>query len=512
MLISTICILSGCSKDKNVSSTQNDDFGNNNTENKNDKSQILKYGVDADATGLDPHIVPASASVRIFRQMYDTLIDVDENMNFIPRLADSWIQPDDVTYEFTLKEGVKFHNGRELKAEDVKYSFERILDPNTGAIGQSYYNCIESIEVLDDYTIKFTLSEPFAPFMGNLTSLYGAIVAKEVVEENGDLMQVACGTGPFKLSEWVPDNKIILVKNEDYFIKGEPTLDSIEYYVMSDESSRIAALRTGKVHMIKLPATSIPLVEGNPDIDIMSYQSNDYSYLGFNLDLDKFKDVRVRQAISYAINREEIIDLVYDGEAVVSGLVPEAMGRWSIDYKNENLYNQNIEKAKQLMVEAGYPDGFTTKMSVGLYSDIRSIGEVLKNQLEKIGIIAEIENLESGQYVDAWTNRTHEMMVGRNGAGTDPNRSVAFFFSTTGSANVWGYSNEEVDKLCQEGVITIDETRREEIYKEAQNIILNDCPNIFMTSQMEYYFVRKGVKNFNPTTFNAEKFNNIVIE
>ncbi|MDF2949541.1 MAG: extracellular solute-binding protein family 5 [Sedimentibacter sp.] len=475
-------------------------------------AQVLKYGTDAEPVGLDPHTVSSTSSIRIFRQIYNTLIDVDDEMNFVPELAESWEQPDELTYIFKLREGVKFHNGREMTAEDVKFSFERVLNPETAAIGKSYYDSISAIEVADNYTIKFILKEPFAPFMTNLTSLYGAIVPKEVIEENSNLMQVACGTGPFMLKEWIPDNKVILEKNSDYFVEGKPTLDKIEYYVMTDESARVAALRTGNVDVIKLPASSIPLIEGNKDINILEYQSNDYSYVGFNLDLDKFKELKVRQAISLAINREEIIDLVYDGNAKVTGFVPAAMGRWAIDFESEELYKQNIEKAKQLMAEAGYPNGFETTIAVGLLDDINSTGEVLQKQLEQIGIKATIQNLESGQYVDAWKNRTHEMMVGRNGAGTDPNRAVAFFFSSKGSANVWGYSNPEVDALCNQGKVTVDETERETIYKEAQKLIVNDVPNLFIASPMEYYFVRNNVEGFVPTTFDAENFNSVTIK
>jgi len=475
-------------------------------------SQVLKYGTDSEPAGLDPHTISAAASIRIFRQIYNTLIDVDDNMNFIPELAESWEQPDDVTYIFKLKQGVKFHNGREMTAEDVKYSFERVLNPDTAAIGKSYYDSIKSIEVVDNYTVKFNLSQPFAPFMTNLTSLYGAIVPKEVVEEKGNLMQAACGTGPFMLKEWIPDNRIVLEKNPDYFIAGEPKLDSIEFYVMTDEASRIAALRTGNVQLIKLGAQSIPLVKDNKDITVKSYQSNDYSYLGFNLTNDKFKDVRVRQAISYAINRQEILDTVYEGEATISGFVTPAMKRWAIDYASEDLYQQNIEKAKKLLAEAGYPNGFETVITVGLYDDIKKTGEMLQKQLEAIGIKATIQNLETSQYVDAWKNKTHEMMAGRNGAGTDPNRSVAFFFSTKGSANVWGYSNPEVDKFCDLGKITTNEAEREKVYKEAQKLILQDCPNIFMVSPMEYYFVRNELQGFEPKTFNVEDFTKVYIQ
>ena len=503
-------LLVGCGGKQSASKPE----GGDSQTGKADKpavEQILKYGTDSEPAGLDPHTISAAASITIFRHIYDSLIELDEDMNFVPRLAESWEQPDDVTHIFKLREGVKFHNGREMVADDVKYSFERVLNPETAAIGKSYYDCIKTIEVLNDYEVKFVLKEPFAPFMSNLTSLYGAIVPKEVVEEYGDLMNEACGTGPFKLKEWIPDNRIVLEKNEDYFREGKPTLDGIEFYVMTDQASRLAALRTGNIHMAKLPASSIPLVKDNPDIQVMDYQSNDYSYLGFNLDLEKFQDKRVRQAISYAINRQDIIDTVYDGEAQITGFVPPAMGKWAIDYASEDLYQQNIEKAKKLLADAGYPDGFETTIGVGLYDDIRDTGEVLQKQLEAIGIKAEIQNLESGQYIDAWSNRTHEMLAGRNGAGTDPNRAVGFFFSTNGSANVWGYSNPEVDKLVELGKATVDEKEREKVYKEAQQLVLDDCPNLFLVSPMEYFFVRKEVSNFEPSTFYTD-YLNIVIE
>ena len=480
-------LLVGCGGKQSASKPE----GGDSQTGKADKpavEQILKYGTDSEPAGLDPHTISAAASITIFRHIYDSLIELDEDMNFVPRLAESWEQPD-----------------------DVKYSFERVLNPETAAIGKSYYDCIKTIEVLNDYEVKFVLKEPFAPFMSNLTSLYGAIVPKEVVEEYGDLMNEACGTGPFKLKEWIPDNRIVLEKNEDYFREGKPTLDGIEFYVMTDQASRLAALRTGNIHMAKLPASSIPLVKDNPDIQVMDYQSNDYSYLGFNLDLEKFQDKRVRQAISYAINRQDIIDTVYDGEAQITGFVPPAMGKWAIDYASEDLYQQNIEKAKKLLADAGYPDGFETTIGVGLYDDIRDTGEVLQKQLEAIGIKAEIQNLESGQYIDAWSNRTHEMLAGRNGAGTDPNRAVGFFFSTNGSANVWGYSNPEVDKLVELGKATVDEKEREKVYKEAQQLVLDDCPNLFLVSPMEYFFVRKEVSNFEPSTFYTD-YLNIVIE
>lgn len=475
------------------------------------KEQILQYATDGEPAGLDPHKVPAAASIRIYGKIYNSLVDMDENGEFQPELSESWKQPDDVTYIFKLKQGVKFHNGREMTADDVKYSFERILNPDTAAVGRSYFSKVQSVEAVDKYTVKFSLSDPYAPFMAYMTSVYASIVPKEVVEEKGNLMQTACGTGPFMLKEWIPDNHVTLVKNPSYFMDGQPKLDGIVFHIMPDESSRLAALRTGKVHITKLSPQSIPLVKDNKDINIISYQSNEYSYLGFNMTIEPFNNKKVRQAISLAVNRPEIAQTIYGGNAVVSGPVPPSLKKWSIDVESTEMYQYNIEKAKQLLAEAGYPNGFETVITAGLYDDIRDTAQLLQKQLEAIGIKATIQNLESGQYVDAWKNKNHQMMAGRNGSGSDPDRALGFFFSTKGSANVWGYSNPEFDALTEEAKITVDETKRLELYKKAQEILIDDSPNLFIISPMDYYFTRTELKGFNPDTFNTEDFENVVI-
>ena len=186
------------------------------------EGKVLNYGTDTWPAGFDPHTISALAAARVFNQVYETLITFNEDMTFGGVLAESWETPDDVTYIFHLRQGVKFHNGREMTSADVVYSFERVLGKteygDIGALGSSasYYGGIASIEAPDDYTVKFTLAEPNAAFMANMTYSYGAIVCREVVEANGGSLSsidTMCGTGPFKYSESVVDNHITLVKN-----------------------------------------------------------------------------------------------------------------------------------------------------------------------------------------------------------------------------------------------------------------------------------------------------------
>ena len=485
--------------------------------------QVLKYGTDTWPAGFDPHTISAIAATRVFNQVYETLIDFNPDMTFKGVLAESWENPDDVTYVFHLRQGVKFHNGREMTADDVVYSFQRVLGQtdygDIGALGSSasYYGGIASIEATDDYTVTMTLSEPNAAFMANLTSSYGAIVCKEVVEANdGSLSAIdtMCGTGPFMYKDSVVDNYITLVKNPDYWEEGAPKLDGITYYLLADESARLAALRTGDINLCSLSALNLSEVEGDESIKVLSYQSNNYTYLGFNLSSEALQDVRVRQAMSMAVDRDAIIDYVYNGEATVSTFVAPAMGHWVWDAPAESpLYTQDIDAAKALMEEAGYSDSnrLTIKMAAGLLDSIRDTAVILQQQLKEIYIDVEITNLESGEYVDVWGKMNtpeagYDAMCGQNGSGTDPNRAVSFFFSTTGGANVWGYSNAQVDELCAQGVATTNGAEREAAYIEAQKIVIDESPNLFFASPMEYFFVGAGVEGFEPFAANANNF------
>lgn len=477
-------------------------------------AKVLKYGTDAEPVGFDPHTISAVASIRMMSQMYNQLVDVDENLQVIPELALSWDQPDDMTYIFHLRQGVKFHNGREMKAEDVVYSFQRILSPDLGALGNSgnYYNMIDKVEALDDYTVKFVLKAINAPFLTNLSSSYGSIVCKEVVEANsGDIKRADAGTGPYTLGEWIPDNRVVLNANKDFYLEGQPAFDSIEYYVMVDMAARIAALRTGQVDLILGDAASVPLVSGDANIQVLSFQTLSYETLCLNLTLDVFKDVRVRQAISLAVNREEILDLVYDGQAAISGFAPASMGHWAVDVTTHPMYQQDIEKAKALMAEAGYPNGFEVTLTTGLLATLRDLATVLQQQLAVIGIKVDVQNVENAQYIDQWNTRNYQMMVCQNGGGTDPSRAVAFFFATSGKANIAGYSNARVDELCNLAAGTTDVAAREAYYKEAINIILDECPNVTFASPMAYFFARKELTGFAPNALNSNDFSKAAI-
>jgi peptide/nickel transport system substrate-binding protein len=480
---------------------------------------ILRYGTDSEPTGFDPHTNSEEASLRVINQLYEPLVGLKSDMTFYGRLAESWEIPNPTTYVFHLRKNVKFHSGRAMTADDVVYSFDRILGKtsagNIGALGSkaSYYGGVSSVTAVDSNTVKFTLKKPNAAFLSNLTSEYGAIVDKDVLAKNKDLSRVDGGTGPFALGQWLPDNYVKLTKFKDYWDTNRVKLDGITYFLIGDEAARLAALRTGQIDIAGLSATSVPEAQKESSLQVISYQTNNYVAVGCNLSTAPLQDKNVRQAMSYAIDRQGIINVVFGGKAVVSSMMPPAMGHWASDVSSQDLYKTNVSKAKQLMEAAGYNANhrLTLKVAAGLMDSLRQTAVVLQQQLADIYIDLKITNLESAEYVDIWGKMStpkagFDLMVVNDGSGLDPNRAISFFFGTGASANVFGFSNKQVDELCAEGIATTDEKKRAQVYSEAEKICIDDCTKICIASPMNYFVTSKKMSGFTPSAADSSNF------
>ena len=481
------------------------------------EGNVLRYGMETEPAGFDPHTCSSHASIRVMSQVYNQLVDLDENLVVIPEIAKTWEVSEDLkTYTFHLADNVTFHSGRKMTAADVKYSFERILDPALGALGNSasYAGDVETIEIPDDYTVVMKLKNANVTFLSNVSSIYCSIVDKDVVEANGgNLLQADGGTGPYVLGEYVPDNHVFVNAYADHFDEAfKASFDAIEFYTMTDANSRLNALRAGTIDLIVADTAMLDLVKPEDPIQQISYQTRDYFALFMNCTRAPFDDARVRQAVNYALNREEIIDFAFNGQAAVSGFVPASMGHWAVDVTEKDYYTQNIEKAKALLAEAGYPDGFETVITVGLNDGIRDIGMVAQQQLEAIGIKADVQNEENATYIDKWKAHDIDIMVCQNGAGSDPNRGVAFFFSTTGSANIQNYSNARVDELCVLGAAEADVDKREALYKEAINIILDECATATVACPKAYFLATPALKGYAPNASSTSNFAGVTLE
>jgi ABC-type transport system substrate-binding protein len=462
------------------------------------KGGELVVGKDQEAPGLDPAKNPASAAIRIFDFTYSRLTRLDPQMRPQPDLATSWeISPDGKTYTFHLRQGVKFHNGRELTATDVKYTYERIINPATASIAKSFFDPIDHVDATDPYTVTIVLKAAYTPFLVNTAATWAGIVAKEIVDANGgDINKVDAGSGPYKLQEWTPDTQTVLVRNPDYYVPGQPTLDKITFLIMPDESARLAALRTGNIQFTVLTAAGFDTIKGDAAVKAVEAPTLSYFYLGMNVAKPPFDKPQVRQAISYAVDRNEIISSVFRGHARVTGPVPSAMADWAVDTSQFDTYTSNLDKAKQLMADAGVSNVKTTMSAMSSLPAQVDAAQVIRSQLLKIGIDAEVTPLETGVYVDTWRKKAMELMVGGNGSGTNPDRAVCFFFCTDGSANVWNYSNPKVDSDGTEARSATDPKQAKTLYEDAQKIIVNDAPNLFLANQNQFLAYSPKLANF----------------
>jgi peptide/nickel transport system substrate-binding protein len=466
---------------------------------------ILKVGLQADPTSLDPHKQSLTALFHITEHIYNTLIQVDAGFAPKPELAEKWdISPDGKTYTFTLRKGVKWHNGRAFVAADVKYSYERIMDKATASPNASLFAPVEKIEAPNESTVVITIKSPDASFLTNLSGAPTVIVPKEEVEKNGDLTKVAVGTGPFKFKEYVPNTRIVLERNPDYWESGKPYLDGMELTPISDDTQRTTAVRTGTVDFIEYaPLKDIDQLKKDTSLTIAGDQNTNIRFLAINTKKPPFDNVKVRQAVSLAINRDAILGpAVYGAGTATKVLFPP--GYWAtLEEKPDPV---DINRAKALLAEAGVAPGTkVTILSWQAYSFLSNAALVVQEQLKQIGIEATVDLQENAAFLQNYTDVKFDLSVSGTSAYVDPN-DIFFRNFTTGQRFALGYSNPEVDKLVAAGVATTDREQRKKIYQDLQKLLLQDLPwvNLYIANQFEA--MKTYVKGYThiPTGTNIE--------
>ncbi len=455
---------------------------------------VLKVGMQADPTALDPHKQTLTAIWHVVEHIYSRLVKVQPDLSIAPELAESWtISDDGLVYTFKLRPGVTFHNGRPLVAADVKYSFERMTAPDSPA--RSDLASMESVEAPDDTTVVLTLKSRDASVLSNLAGQSAIIIPKEVVEEHGDLSQVAVGSGPFVFKEYVPNTHVILEKNPSYFEEGLPYLDGLELIIASDDTARTTAVVTGTVDMIEYaPLRDIELLEKDPSIVLPGNSNTNIRMIGFNLKREPFSNVKVRQAIAKAIDREAVLGPAVFGHGTPT-VVPFPPDFWAT--LKADIPAPDIEGAKALLAEAGYPDGFkTTITSWAQYSFLSNAAVVVQEQLKQIGIEAELNLVENATMIaDVHQNFNYDIAVTGTSAYVDPHE-IMILFKTGESGNFVGYSNPQVDQLIDQGVAETDQEKRAEIYRQIQQILLDELPWVCLFIANQYEAMKSYVKGY----------------
>ncbi len=459
--------------------------------------KTLRIGIDVDPINLDPAQMSHMEAHRFVALIYPTLLKYDAQLRLVPHLATSFEILDDRTYEFTLRDDVMFHHGRLMVADDVKFSIERILDPEVPSPEAFELEPIEEVVVVDDHTVRIITKEPFAPILHGLTFGLG-IHAPESVEEFGDLRFFGSGTGPFRLVEYIPDSIVILERFDDYFGPA-PLLDRVEYHIIPDAPARTTALRAGDIDVARYDdAKAVAPLRRDANLTVDYVGAPRILHYHLNHRRAPFDDARVRLAMSCAIDREAIAQLVFLGDALPSGPIPPSMTDWALPTDEMPCYTRDLDRARELLAEAGYPDGFASTMvgTTRFPVDIE-VGQVMKEQLAEVGIEMEIEQVEWGDLLDLWITRfDFDTLLITSFTGRDPDANFGRRFESTSTRNAVGYDNPEVDDLIARSRTTIDFDTRWEIFRDLQLIITEESAKIFVVEYPYYEVYRDEVVNW----------------
>lgn len=423
---------------------------------------------------MDPHIQATVATFRVTTQMFDRLVQLDHNMQYVPKLAESWEVENETTTIFHLRKGVKFHNGEEMTAEDVKYSLERCIASD----GVNYnYLIIDRIEIVDDYTVKIITKEPFNALLSRLTLDAASIVSKKAAESGEDFNAHPVGTGPFKFVSWDIGGDVVLEAFEDYY-GGAPQIKRLIFRTIPEAVNRTIGLETGEIGLAyDLDPTDMETVRNNENLQLLDSAGTSVWYLGSNCNNPILSDVRVRQAIAYAVNKEDFISITFGGSAAMAhnSMLYEGVFGYAPDTVT---YDTNVEKAKELLAEAGYADGFSTTLWCIDTQRFMTGAVVIQDQLKKIGIDVEVKSMDNATFTQGVSAGEHDLFLAEKVA-IDPDSMLRSMYHTealglSGNRSFW--TSPEMDELLDRASTTIDQAESEELYREIQQILAEEVP------------------------------------
>jgi peptide/nickel transport system substrate-binding protein len=432
---------------------------------------IVVIAMALDISSLDPYAQNTTQTNALAHCIYDTLTFTDPATGDVSlELATSYEQVSDLEWIFNIREGIKFHNGAELTASDVKFSIERAMESKGMA---SKLGMIGHLEIIDDYAIKFVLKYPCVTLLNSLSFVCSAIMDEDFTKSNGDKF-IPNGTGPYKFVEWSPGEHVILERNDDYWgeLYGAKTLKTV---VMSEDTSRTIALEAGDIDVnINVASIDFNRIDSNKDLTLYKDTNNKIDYLGLSHIDPITKDLKVRQAIAYAINKHDFVDVVLEG----NGTVAESYLASGLEGHNpeQKGYQYDLAKAKNLMNEAGYPDGFDLTLTARSDRD-NLLAQTLQGQLREIGINVIIERVENAVFLEKCGAGEIQASFG-NWAGTtsdadNPLRGV-FYGPNAGTNNRTWYQNPVMDELLDKAITVSDDNERAKIYHEVEKLIHDD--------------------------------------
>ena len=437
--------------------------------------------------GLDLTATPASATAGVvFYNVQEALVKVDKTGKIVPWLAERWHTSDNKNYTFFLKKGVRFHNGRELKAADVKYVIDRAMNPETKHPYPRYYASIGDIVVKDDYTITVVLKETNPNFLQNMARQGSVIYPKEAVDT---MKSQPVGTGPFTVADWVRGDRIVLKRNPEYHVKGLPKIERVTFRFIKDPNAVKAALEAGDidVSLFGLGPEHAAALRKDARLQVIVGDTTNDVIMAMNNSRKPFTDVRVRRAVTHAIDKADILKGAMFGMGKILGSSVDPLNPYYVDLANAVPHDP--AKAKKLLAEAGYANGFETVLRVSpeYYYTVRS-GEIIADQLKKVGIRVKIEQIEWSQ----WLSRVF--------------READYDLTIIGHAESWDianyanpkyyfrYDSAKFQNLFKQSEMTLDDRARKDQYVQMQKLLVEDAPVVFLYMHPRLAVAKKGVE------------------
>lgn len=461
----------------------------------------ITFGSAALPASIEPHLEGADIYQRRKFLFYENLIWVDYDLVPKPQLAERWEERSPTEYVFFLRRGVKFHNGKEMDAEDVKFSYERVMDPRTGSGGRGDLVMIKSIDIVDRNTVRFTLHEPTATFLINLAGKYNGVIPKDVLRSGRELQQAAVGTGPFAVRGFEPNRQIVLERFGDYWDKDKPYLDGITFQAIPDESSLVAALRSGQIDMVQFESgVNFKLVRHLGSLNNVQAPAIRWVVLDLVGDMPPTNNPDVRRAIALSIDREAILRIAGDGLGKRLGVLPPAMAFWAMPVDRLSNQNRDLGRAREMLQRANLrpPVPLTIRNIVGFPSLIASV-QVIADNLKEAGFDVRVETVDIGVWIRDWIARQTVPTMNEWGGFIDPDQTFYRHYHTPPKGvdfRRWG--NAEIDRLLDEGRVTLDRNRRKAIYDRVQTMMAEDPISIPLYAPNLLYSMTRKVKGFRP--------------
>ncbi|MFN3739275.1 MAG: ABC transporter substrate-binding protein [Thermodesulfovibrionales bacterium] len=477
----------------------------------NREEGAIYFRVNSNPTTLDPGLIVDVSGATIAAKLFNGLVKLDRNLQVVPDIAERWnVSADGKAYTFYLKEGVRFINGREVTARDFKFSFQRVLSPDfrspvTWVLqridGAEEYmkgktKDVRGIEVLGERILRLRLKEPFSPFLGLLT-MTAAYVVPEEEASRPDFSTNPSGTGPYVLKRWIHNNEIVLESRKDYF-EGPPSVKKIIYRIIPEDLTAITEFELSNIDVLNLPASAIKRYVQDREKNrwILSRAGLNIYYLGLNCSRPPLDNPLMRQTIAYAIDRQKILDTIYEKRGIIAdGIIPPELRTW----KALGGFHYNPQKAKELIKKAGY-SGEPLLFYVTQDQEVIDIAEVIQEYLRKAGMNIKIRQLEWSAYKEALIKgEEHLFWLSWWADYPDPEN---FLFPLFHSSNIGAkgnrtmYKNREVDRLIEAGSRELDQKRRSIFYERAERLIMNDAPVIPFWHKKDFFIIQPWIKGF----------------